>query len=83
MRDAVEGELAVGWGKSKGYGSLTITLNTKSYKEINTKNYQINNQSSLVDAINNEFNTGTAENWIKALHEVINNCLTNKTKGAA
>ena len=83
VRDAVEGELAVGWGKSKGYGSLTITLNTKSYKEINTKNYQINNQSRLVDAINNEFNTGTAENWIKALHEVINNCLTNKTKGAA
>jgi len=73
-RDAIEGDLAVGWGKSKGYGSFSITLNATNYK--------INSRSSLVNAINQEFGKNTAEKWIKALHGMIVNGLT-KIEGTA
>ena len=74
VRDAIEGDLAVGWGKSKGFGSFTIALNAKNHK--------MNSRSSLINAINSESNTDTTENWINALHEKINTCWT-KIEGAA
>jgi hypothetical protein len=34
LRDAMEGDLVLGWGKSKGYGRLLLTQ-----QQINIKNY--------------------------------------------
>jgi len=56
-RDAIEGELAVGWGKSKGYGCFTTVL---SYE-----NKEIKNWNELLQHCGQD----NARQWIQALLE--------------
>lgn len=60
-RDAIEGELAVGWGKSKGYGCFTTVL---SYE-----NKEIKNWNELLQHCEQD----NAKEWIQALLEKAKN----------
>ncbi len=58
-RDAIEGELAVGWGKGKRYGSFTAVL---IYK-----NEEIKNWNELLKQLLKHFGENKAKEWIEAL----------------
>ncbi len=63
-RDAIEGELAIGWGKGKGYGSFTVT--------IECQNHSISSTDDLINAIASQFGENAADTWITALSDKIN-----------
>jgi len=80
-RDAIEGELAVGWGKGKGYGSFIAAL---IYEKEEIKDghviyarKEIKNWVELLQHCEQD----NAEKWIKALLEKVNNLA--HTQGAA
>lgn len=75
VRDAIEGELAIGWGKGKGYGSFTVAL-IYEHKAINERKAIKN-----FDALLHHYGQDNAEKWIKALLEKVNNLA--HTQGAA
>jgi len=62
-RDAVEGDLAVGWGKAKGYGAFRVVPGEDS-------GLQIGNWSELVAACA-ELEQGEPSHWLGALHKRI------------
>lgn len=64
VRDAIEGELAVGWGKSKGYGSFTVAIECQGHS--------ISNTDDLINAIASQFGENKVGIWIKALSDEIN-----------
>lgn len=61
VRDAIEGELAVGWGKSKGYGCFTAVLACE--------NKEIRNWNELLQHCGQD----NARQWIQALLEKAEN----------
>ncbi len=69
-RDAIEGELAVGWGKSKGYGSFT----TQFLDDGKT----IESCKSLLD----QFDSDKAQKWVQALLDQTNNQFNTQGEAA-
>jgi CRISPR/Cas system CSM-associated protein Csm3 (group 7 of RAMP superfamily) len=64
VRDAIEGELAIGWGKGKGYGSFTVAIECQGHS--------ISNTDDLINAIASQFGKNEVGIWIKALSDEIN-----------
>ena len=67
LRDAMEGDLQIGWGKAKGYGTVVF--------EIEYDGYLYKDWVSILAGIT----TAKAEQWVKELHEKIN--LTVQSRG--
>lgn len=63
-RDAIEGELAIGWGKGKGYGSFTVAIECQGHS--------ISSTDDLINAIASQFGENEVGIWIKALSDEIN-----------
>ena len=64
VRDAIEGELAVGWGKGKGYGSFTVAIEYQGLSICSIDN--------LITVIASQFGENAADTWITALSGKIN-----------
>jgi CRISPR/Cas system CSM-associated protein Csm3 (group 7 of RAMP superfamily) len=60
MRDALEGDLAVGWGKARGYGAFKVVLNWKGA--------QIDSWQGMLDYLKSSQCEGQAKGWVEALH---------------
>lgn len=59
MRDAMEGELALGWGKSKGYGALQLVRVSRDDRHL----------ESWDGLRKSEKYMQTAKSWVEALHQ--------------
>ncbi len=64
-RDAIEGELAVGWGKGKGYGSFTVAIEYQGHS--------ISSTDDLINATASQFGEKEVGIWIKALSKALSN----------
>jgi len=59
LRDAMEGDLALGWGKAKGYGAFTLAIRWEGQKDYWAEWDKLREAPGLPDAIS----------WVKALHQ--------------
>lgn len=72
LRDAVEGDLSVGWGKAKGYGAIRVALGTED-QDGNKMNY-VERWEKLLD--------GNKEQWmaaVEALEKKLQDDITGKS----
>lgn len=65
VRDMLEGELGLGWGKSRGYGSFSV--------ELTVRKQSIKNYSDLKELVHDKM----SKRWLPALAEKIS--LTHST----
>jgi len=75
-RDALEGELAVGWGKARGYGALRVRLAADA-----GANTGIGDWSQLFAAAR-RLDCGDPRQWITDLHDRIETALKSATSEA-
>ncbi len=68
-RDALEGDLAVGWGKARGYGALEVELELAGAAAIDA--WTDPHGKGLLDWIDARFSRATAQSWIADLHREI------------
>lgn len=61
LRDAMEGDLALGWGKAKGYGAFKLA-------RVETRGHIF---ASWHECVNNSEHLQQARAWVAALHEKI------------
>ncbi len=69
-RDALEGDLAVGWGKSRGYGALEVEI---EWTDRVTFSHWTHQNQGLLDHIyaHPAIGQNGAQSWIVALHQEI------------
>lgn len=61
LRDALEGDLAIGWGKARGYGAFTV--------ELNWEGDRIDGWQGLLGHLEKSQCNEQAAAWIQALHK--------------
>ncbi len=62
IRDLMEGDLVVGWGKARGYGNVVVTLQSKDGE-------RIENFAKLLQLLPSEINGCEPEHWLDALQK--------------
>ena len=62
-RDALEGELRLGWAQAKGFGDFTIQLDDGQQR--------ISDWADLLQALRKKFEEQSPEEWVRALHEAL------------
>ena len=62
LRDAMEGDMALGWGKAKGYGVFKLAIRWEGLKEYIAEWDQLRKTKGIPNAAN----------WVKALHGELN-----------
>ncbi|CRI67873.1 hypothetical protein THIOKS1890006 [Thiocapsa sp. KS1] len=67
-RDALEGDLSVGWGKSRGYGALEVELEQTGARITAWATPQA---TGLLDWVDKRFGRALAQTWIDALHREV------------
>lgn len=67
-RDALEGELAAGWGKARGYGALEVELD---YAGTRVGAWSAPRGQGLLERIDASRGRAAAQDWIDALHQKI------------
>lgn len=73
LRDAMEGDLSIGWGKSRGFGAFEVAV---KYRENAT-------QLTSWEAVLKDLGVGAVEVWVKSLHKKIKfMCVENKNMKA-
>jgi hypothetical protein len=60
LRDALEGELAVGWGKARGFGAIKVALEWDGTR--------IDSWPALIEYLDNANLRPQVQSWIEALH---------------
>ncbi|WP_295435981.1 RAMP superfamily CRISPR-associated protein [uncultured Thiodictyon sp.] len=72
-RDALEGDLAAGWGKSRGYGALEVELQQAGTA---VGAWTDPHGKGLLDWIGRRFSLASAQSWVEALHQEIATAIT-------
>lgn len=67
-RDALEGDLSLGWGKARGYGAFTVTLELED-------DTVLDSWPSLLAYLQQTQQRELAQSWITALHDHLDACL--------
>jgi len=70
LRDAMEGDMALGWGKAKGYGGFTLGLIWPGGKDAVKSWDELRQRPKLPDA----------QSWVKALHQTLESAAKDQTK---
>ena len=67
-RDALEGDLSLGWGKARGYGAFTVTLTLEDGTVLDS-------WPALLAYLQHTQQRELAQSWITALHDHLDACL--------
>lgn len=70
LRDAVEGDLALGWGKAKGLGAFRLRWQGQE------------NWPDTLQALRKHFNNVCLEDWLQSLHQFVAR-IANEIEGAS
>lgn len=73
LRDAIEGDLAIGWGKARGYGAFKVEVDWE-------EGVRIDSWQGLRDYFERSQCKEQAAGWIKALHDDIDEKRTAGTQ---
>jgi CRISPR/Cas system CSM-associated protein Csm3 (group 7 of RAMP superfamily) len=65
LRDAMEGDLSIGWGRARGYGSFRLALDLAAGKVLSDWSEVLRE----LDEGGLDFASGTAEGWLDALEK--------------